>query len=80
MTHRLWVLNEDFGAAHLVLVCVHVYRTQEMQDPLLFTSTPIWVRFRSEDGIPENTHTWGDPSFSEHTTYTQHLPYTLCHV
>lgn len=55
-SYRLWVLDKDLRAAHLVLIIVHVYRAQQMQDALLFGSTPVWERLRGQNGVPE-THT-----------------------
>lgn len=53
--HRLWILDEDFTAAHLILVGVHVYRLQEVQNALLFCTPPVWPRLCGEDGVPKVT-------------------------
>lgn len=55
-SYRLWVLDKDLSAAHLVLIIVHVYRAQQMHDALLFASLPVWERLLGQDGIPK-THT-----------------------
>lgn len=50
-SHRFWVLDENFGASHLVLVVIHIDRSEEVKDPLLLRTPPAWPCLSCQNGI-----------------------------
>lgn len=50
-TYRLGVLDEDFGAAELILVTLHVHTGHKVVDALLDVTTPLRPCLRGQDGV-----------------------------
>jgi hypothetical protein len=51
-TYRLWVLDKDLGAPHLVLVWFHIDCPKQVLDALAFVPTPPWPCLGGQNGIP----------------------------
>lgn len=56
--YRFWVLDKDFGAAHLILVIIHVDRAQQVQHPLLLGPPPARPGLSRQNGVPEKWRQW----------------------
>ncbi len=52
-THRLWIFDEDLGAAHLVLVVVHVDVIHEVFYAAPHVAAPLRPRLRRQNSVPD---------------------------
>lgn len=59
--YRFGVLDKDLGAAHLVLVVIHVDGAEDVKDPLLLWTPPARPRLSGQDGVPGHGGHTGQP-------------------